>query len=42
LKLAYVIWKSGKRRIITFYVKTSTVNVGERKTAPAALVKTAK
>jgi len=30
-----------KRRIITFYFKTSTVDVGECRTAPAALVKAA-
>jgi len=29
LKLAYVIWEVEKRQIITFYFKTSTVDVGE-------------
>jgi len=33
--------KVEKRRIITFYFKTSTVDVGEGRTAPAALAKTA-
>jgi len=33
--------KVEKRRIITFYFKTSTVDVGECRTAPAALVKIA-
>jgi len=33
--------KKWRRRIITFCFKTSTVDVGERRTAPAALVKTA-
>ena len=32
--------KVEKRRIITFYFKTSTVDVGECRTAPTALAKT--
>jgi len=33
--------KVEKRRIITFYFKTSTLDVGECRTAPAALAETA-
>jgi len=33
--------KVQKRRIIAFYFKTYTVDVGERRTTPATLVKTA-